>query len=88
MAATNEPGPDFVFLDAANRPWRVVCRSSLIPMTEDSPGEFRIVPWVWYWHTYDRWVPLREATPAEIHCSNRLPQWQAELYHAVSELHS
>lgn len=63
---------DFVFLDDANRPYRVKLYG----------GE----PWLFYWHPDGKWVTLRQVTQSEIwqwH-ARRLPDEQAELYNDKS----
>ena len=73
---------DFVFLDAANRPYRVTHWGS----TEDREL------WLFYWHdSSGRWVSLWLVEASDLprlRAERVLPQWQAELYHTLDKRHT
>lgn len=74
---------DFVFVDAASKPWRVALRSG------HEPGTTR--PWFHYWSVYEKWVPLREASEEEVANAGMfalMPAWQAQLYHDIDARHT
>lgn len=67
---------DFVFLDDAQRPYRVM--------------DWEDKTWIFYWHPDGKWVSLRKATFPEVIClaEKALPQEQAQLYHDEHAKHS
>jgi hypothetical protein len=65
---------DFVFIDDAKRPYRVMMYCG--------------TPWLFYWHPDNKWVTLREVTQSEIwdFGQNKLDPEQASLYELTSNI--
>jgi hypothetical protein len=65
---------DFVFIDDAKRPYRVMMYCG--------------TPWLFYWHPANKWVTLREVTQSEIwdFGQNKLDPEQASLYELTSNI--
>ena len=67
---------DFVFIDDASRPYRVM--------------DWNDETWLFYWHPDGKWVSLRKATFAEVILlsTKAIPAEQAQFYHDEHAKHS
>ena len=76
---------DIVFVDATGRPWRIA------PFDLQHQSAEEASQWIWYWSTYNKWTPLRAAGAADFAEAVKRPkltQWEADLYHKLSEIYS